>query len=114
GGKWELYIGGAAGAHIRKGDLLCTVGSHAEVLRITGRFLQYYRENAKYLERTYGFVARVGVEKIRSVVIDDSEGIAERLDAALQRSVDAHRDPWLEADAPATANQFKQLLPIVQ
>ncbi|HEY6078914.1 MAG TPA: nitrite reductase large subunit NirB, partial [Polyangiaceae bacterium] len=46
GGKWELYIGGAAGAHIRKGDLLCTVGSHAEVLRITGRFLQYYRENA--------------------------------------------------------------------
>jgi nitrite reductase (NADH) large subunit len=114
GGKWEIYVGGAAGAHIRKGDLLCTVTTHADVLRITGRFLQYYRENAKYLERTYGFVARVGVEKIRSVVVDDSEGIAERLDAALQRSVDAHRDPWLEADAPATANQFRQLLPIVQ
>ena len=27
GGKWEIYIGGAAGAHIRKGDLLCTVDS---------------------------------------------------------------------------------------
>ena len=25
GGRWEIYIGGAAGAHIRKGDLLCTV-----------------------------------------------------------------------------------------
>ncbi len=114
GGKWEIYVGGAAGAHIRKGDLLCTVTTHADVLRIAGRFLQYYRENAKYLERTYGFVARVGVEKLRSVVVDDSEGIAERLDQAMQRSVDAYRDPWLEADAPATANQFKQLLPIVQ
>src|SRR5262249_48187626 len=60
GGKWEIYVGGAAGAHVRKGDLLCTVGSHEEVLQMSGRFLQYYRENAKYLERTYGFVARVG------------------------------------------------------
>src|SRR4029077_15551648 len=25
GGRWEIYVGGAAGAHIRKGDLLCTV-----------------------------------------------------------------------------------------
>ena len=27
GGKWEIYVGGAAGAHIRKGDLLCTSDS---------------------------------------------------------------------------------------
>lgn len=114
GGKWELYIGGAAGAHVRKGDLLCTVGSEEEVLRISGRFIQYYRENAKYLERTYGFVERVGVEKIRAVVVLDSEGIAAELDAALQRSVDAYRDPWLEAQAPATPNQFASHLPIVQ
>jgi nitrite reductase (NADH) large subunit len=114
GGKWELYIGGAAGAHVRKGDLLCSVGSDEEAIRIAGRFLQYYRENAKYLERTYGFVARVGLEKIRQVVIDDSEGIAERLDAAMQRSVDAYRDPWKEGETPATVNQFRQQLPIVQ
>jgi nitrite reductase (NADH) large subunit len=114
GGKWEIYVGGAAGAHVRKGDLLCTVGSHAEVLRISGRFIQYYRENAKYLERTYGFVDRVGIAKIRAVVVDDSEGIAESLDRALERSVEAYRDPWQEALAPATANQFASRLPIVQ
>jgi nitrite reductase (NADH) large subunit len=114
GGKWEIYVGGAAGAHVRKGDLLCSVGSEEEVLRIAGRFLQYYRENAKYLERTYGFVARVGIEKIRAVVIDDSEGIASRLDADLQRSVDAYQDPWREAAAPVTPNQFRATLPIVQ
>jgi nitrite reductase (NADH) large subunit len=114
GGKWEIYVGGAAGAHVRKGDLLCTVSSNADVLGVTGRFLQYYRENAKYLERTYAFVARVGIEKIRAVVVDDGEGIVARLDEAIQRSVDAHRDPWLEANVPATANQFAGVLPIVQ
>jgi nitrite reductase (NADH) large subunit len=112
-GKWELYIGGAAGSHIRKGDLLCVVESHEAVLRLAGRFFQYYRENAKYLERTYGFVERVGIEPIRQVVVEDSEGIAARLDAAIQASVDAYVDPWLEANKPATANQFRTLLPVV-
>ena len=114
GGRWEIYVGGAAGAHVRKGDLLCTVGSENDVVRIAGRFLQYYRENARYLERTYGFVARIGIEKIRAVVVDDSEGIAERLDAALERTIAAYYDPWEEAQAPVTANQFRGVLPVVQ
>ena len=112
-GKWEIYVGGAAGAHIRKGDLLCVVDSHDEVLLIMGRFMQYYRENAKYLERTYGFLERVGVEKIRAIVVEDSEGIAARLDAAIQESVDAYVDPWLEANQNATPNQFiSQIAPV--
>ncbi len=41
--------------------------SHDEVLKYAARFMQYYRENAKYLERTYGFVERIGIEKIRAV-----------------------------------------------
>jgi nitrite reductase (NADH) large subunit len=114
GGKWEIYVGGAAGAHVRKGDILCVVDSHEDVLTYAGRFMQYYRENAKYLERTYGFVGRVGITKIRAVVVDDSEGIAARLDEQMQKSVDAYRDPWLEAHTPATPNQFASLLPVVQ
>jgi len=114
GGRWELYVGGAAGAHVRKGDLLAVVGSHDDALKYMGRFMQYYRENGRYLERTYGFVERVGISKIRAVVVDDSEGIAARLDAAMQKSVDAHVDPWREAYAPKTENQFTSLLPIVQ
>ncbi len=110
GGRWELYVGGAAGAHVRRGDLLCTVGSHEEALTLIGRFMQYYRENAKYLERTYGFVERIGIEAIRAIVVEDSEGIAERLDAAIQASVDAYVDPWLEAREPATVNQFHSVL----
>jgi nitrite reductase (NADH) large subunit len=45
--------------------------------------------------------------------VDDSEGIAARLDAAMQATVDAYVDPWLEADRPATANQFVSTLPVL-
>jgi nitrite reductase (NADH) large subunit len=109
-GKWEIYVGGAGGSHVRKGDLLCVVDSEDDVLRISGRFMQYYRENAKYKERTYTFVERVGIERVRAVVVDDSEGIAQSLDAAMQSSVDAAYDPWKEAIAPKTANQFASVI----
>jgi nitrite reductase (NADH) large subunit len=108
GGKWEIYVGGAAGGSVRKGDLLCTVASHDEVLRMMGRFMQYYREHGKYLERSYHFVERLGIEKIRKILVDDSEGIAARLDADIQKAVDAYVDPWKEAEAPAYPNQFTE------
>jgi nitrite reductase (NADH) large subunit len=106
GGKWEIYVGGAAGASVRKGDLLCTVTTHDEVLTIMGRFMQYYREHGKYLERTYHFLERIGIEKVRAVVVEDREGIAARLDAEIQKAVDSYRDPWKEAEAPAYPRQF--------
>ncbi|MET8140979.1 nitrite reductase large subunit NirB [Sphaerisporangium sp. NPDC005288] len=113
GGRWEIYVGGAAGAHIRKGDLLATVGTAEEVITLTGRFLQYYRENANWLERTYAFVPRVGIERIREVVVDDADGIAAGLDQAVQASVDAYRDPWQEGREPVTPGQFRPALPLL-
>ncbi|GLY00564.1 nitrite reductase large subunit NirB [Actinoplanes sp. NBRC 101535] len=112
GGKWEIYVGGAAGAHIRKGDLLATVGSADEVIVLTGRFLQYYRENANWLERTYTFVPRIGIDRIREIVVDDTDGIAAALDTAVEVAVQAYRDPWKERAEPATPGQFRKSLPL--
>jgi len=112
GGRWEIYVGGAAGAHIRKGDLLCTVDDAETAKLITGRFLQYYRENAKWLERTYSFVPRVGLDLIKAVVVEDSEGIAERLDAAVQEHADTYVDPWTQGADPVTPGQFRTSLPL--
>ena len=107
GRRWEIYVGGAAGALVRKGDVLCTVDSHDEVLQITGRFMQYYREHARWRERTYDFVPRIGLDELRAIVVDDRDGIAARLDAEMQRSIDDYVEPWqTEAASPATANQF--------
>jgi nitrite reductase (NADH) large subunit len=110
-GKWEIYVGGAAGSAIRKGDVLCTVDGEDEVMKITGRFMQWYRENAKYKERTHTFMERMGLERAKAVVVDDSEGIAAALDAAMDASCAAVKDPWKERTAPKTENQFASLVP---
>jgi nitrite reductase (NADH) large subunit len=112
GGRWEIYIGGAAGAHIRKGDLLATVDDPDLVVTLSGRFMQYYRENAKWLERTYAFVPRVGADFLREVIVEDSLGIAADLDARMQTSIDNYKDPWQEGAAPATPGQFRTALPL--
>ena len=47
-----------------------------------------------------------GIERIRAVVVQDSDGIAAALDAAMEESIAATFDPWTERDDPKTANQF--------
>ncbi len=112
-GKWEIYIGGAAGAHVRKGDLLAVVESHEAAIMLTDRFLQYYIENARYLERTYGFVERLGIAPLRAILVDDSEGIATQLETTLKVQLDAYVDPWEEAVINKTTNQFRSELAVV-
>ena len=84
-----------------------------EVITLTGRFLQYYRENANWLERTYAFVPRVGIERIRAIVVDDADGIAADLDARMQKSVSSYRDPWAESRKHLESNQFRPSLPLI-
>jgi nitrite reductase (NADH) large subunit len=113
GGKWEIYLGGAAGGTVRKGDLLCTVDSHADVLKYMGRFIQHYRENAKYMERSYGFLERIGIERLRDVLVNDSDGICARLDAEIDTAVAAYKDPWAtDAAQPAHEAQFTGAVPV--
>jgi nitrite reductase (NADH) large subunit len=112
-GRWEIYVGGAAGAHIRKGDLLATVDSHDEVLRLAGRFIQYYRENAKWLERTYAFVPRIGIEELRRILVDEADGICTGLEERIEAAVAGYRDPWQERTAPKSRAQFAPSLPLL-
>jgi len=106
GGEWEVSVGGAAGAHVRKTDVLCRVKTKEEALRVIGRFLIYYRDNAKWLERTYDFAPRIGIEKLREIVVEDSLGIGTQLDAEVEKTAAAYVDPWLERDNPAYPGQF--------
>ncbi|MFB4164412.1 nitrite reductase large subunit NirB [Alteribacillus sp. JSM 102045] len=94
-GAWELYVGGNGGVDLRGGDLFCKVNTKEELVDIISAFLQYYRENARYLERTSHFVERVGLDHMKEVVLEDPEGrkqLIERLEVALSTG----RDPWKE------------------
>jgi nitrite reductase (NADH) large subunit len=112
-GGWQIYVGGAAGASVRQGDILATVETHDEAIKITGRFLQYYRENANWLERTYDFVPRMGLDYLIAVVVDDTEGLAEGLDARMQEAVDLYADPWATDQTEQVPGQFHDALPLV-
>jgi len=91
---WEIYVGGNGGMKVRVADLLAKVSSADEVMEYTTAFLQYYREEAHYLERTATWIERVGIDDIRNKIVDDP---AERQRLA-QRFAEAQKhaqiDPW--------------------
>jgi len=108
GGEWEVSVGGAAGAHVRKTDVLCRVQTKEEALRVIGRFLIYYRDNAKWLERTYDFVPRLGIEQVRDIIVNDSARHRRSARCEVEKTIAAYVDPWLERDNPAFAGQFDE------
>ncbi len=106
-GGWQVRIGGAAGASVREADILDTVETKAEAMRLSTTFLQYYRENADYKERTYDFVPRIGLDEIKRIVTDETIGAALRERFRLAKA--ATVDPWLERDDPYHPRQFTDL-----
>jgi nitrite reductase (NADH) large subunit len=107
---WQVRVGGAAGGNVREADVLCTVGSRAEALRVATTFLQFYREHADFKERTYDFVPRVGLERIREAVLGEESGAALRERFRLAKA--ATSDPWLERATPYHPRQFTDLDPV--
>jgi nitrite reductase (NADH) large subunit len=111
-GSWQVVVGGAAGKSVRKADLLITVETTEEALESCELFFQYYRENGNYLERTYDFVERLGIETIRKETVYAPEAEKQKLLDRLQRSKAIAKDAWLEREAPVNATQFVQIQPL--
>ena len=108
-GSWQVVVGGAAGKRVRKADLLTTVETTEEALEISCVFFQYYREHANYLERTYDFIERVGIEKVRRETVYAPEAQKAALLERLRKSKELSFDAWTEGSKPKTASQFVQI-----
>ena len=111
-GSWQVVVGGAAGKKVRKADLLVTVESAEEALQAAALFFQYYRENANYLERTYDFVERLGIERVRRETIYAAVAVQQGLRDRLRKSKANSKDAWLEGDQPRHPSQFVQIQPM--
>ncbi len=111
-GSWQVVVGGAAGKNVRKADLLITVETTEEALQAALLFFQYYRENANYLERTYDFVQRLGIEKVRKETVYAPEVERNKLLDRLRRSKAISKDAWLERESPVNPTQFVQIEPM--
>ena len=110
--SWQVVVGGAAGKGVRKADLLLTVETTEEALEAAETFFQYYRENANYLERTYDFVERLGIEKVRKETVYAPEATRQALRERLHKSKAKSYDAWLERELPADPTQFVQIQPL--
>jgi len=106
---YELHVGGNGGVKVRATDFLCAVKTPEEVLEYCAAFLQIYREEAHYLERTAPWVERVGLSYIKQRVVEDAEGrqkAAERFRYAQRFS---QIDPWAERAKGVDAHEFAPL-----
>ncbi len=91
---YELSVGGNGGIKVRATDFLCKVATEQEAMQYCAAFIQLYREEARYLERTAPWIERVGVEYVRARIADDAAGrdaLAERFAFSQQFMQD---DPW--------------------
>lgn len=113
-GSWQVVVGGAAGKSVRKADLLITVETTEEALEAAEVFFQYYREQANYLERTYDFVERLGIEKVRRETVYAPEHVRAALLDRLSKSKALSYDAWQEGKNPKNATQFVQIQPMEQ
>ncbi|MFJ9854084.1 nitrite reductase large subunit NirB [Streptomyces sp. NPDC101150] len=95
---WNLYVGGNGGADPRHADLLAQDLSDAELIRLIDRFLMFYIRTADRLERTSAWLERIegGLDHVRDVVVHDSLGLCDELEALMAAHVSHYRDEWAE------------------
>jgi nitrite reductase (NADH) large subunit len=106
---YDVVVGGNGGVEVRVTDHLVRVATEEEVLEYVGAFLQLYREEARYLERTAPWVARKGIDYVRRRIVEDADerrALHERF-LVSQRSVQS--DPWAQRAGGAEAHEYRVL-----
>lgn len=91
---WNLYIGGNGGMTPRHAELLAGDLDDETLVRYIDRFLMFYIRTADRLQRTAPWVEEHGIEHLREVICDDSLGLAEEFEAAVERHVDGYACEW--------------------
>ncbi|MCB1964216.1 MAG: NAD(P)/FAD-dependent oxidoreductase, partial [Rhodocyclaceae bacterium] len=107
---YEIYVAGNGGIKTEVAQFFCKVQTDEEVKEISGAFLQLYREEGYYLERTVHYIERVGLDYVKKQILDDEakrKALYERLLFALQD----YADPWQEhAEKPELRRAFEDFV----
>jgi nitrite reductase (NADH) large subunit len=111
---FDLLVGGNGGIELRGTDKLCHVATEAEVLEYCAAFMQLYREDARYLDRTAPWIERVGIAYVRGRIVDDAEGRRALAATFAYAQSFLQDDPWAErANQGVDATEFKPLAALV-
>ena len=106
---YDMVVGGNGGIELRGTDPLCRVATEAEVLEYACAFLQIYREEGRYLERTAPWVERVGMDYVKKRVVEDEAGRKAAYARFIHSQTYAQIDPWAERVQGLEAHEFQSL-----
>ena len=106
---YEVYVAGNGGIKTEVAEFLCKVKNDDEVMEYSAAYLQLYREEGWYLERTVHFTQRVGLDYVKRRIVDDEVSrreLRERLLYAVQGAI----DPWAERAQGVASHEFTPLV----
>ncbi len=108
---WEIYVGGNGGIKTEVAEFLVKVKTAEEVLEYSGAFIQVYREEARYLDRTVHWMQRVGMDYIKKRVLEDEAG-RKALYQRLLYALSVEKDPWAERVKDGVAKHEFEVLSV--
>jgi len=106
---YELHIGGNGGVKVRATDVLCRVDTEEEAIKYAAAFIQLYREDARYLERTAPWLERVGLSFIKERIVENTESCAALHKRFLESQEVSQIDPWEERAKGVESHEFEPL-----
>ncbi|WP_238133061.1 nitrite reductase large subunit NirB [Vibrio cincinnatiensis] len=93
---WNLYVGGNGGMRPRHGDLFAVDLSKDELVMLIDRVLMFYVRTADRLQRTSVWLDNLegGISYLKQVIVEDSLGVCEQLEAQMQHVIDTYQCEW--------------------
>jgi nitrite reductase [NAD(P)H] large subunit len=106
---FQVGVGGAAGMDVKATEPLAAVATEAEAVELVVAFVQLYREHARYLDRPYKWLAKVGLDWVKARIVDDPENRAALVARFDHSQTIYQKDPWAERAQGAAGHEFAPL-----
>jgi len=110
---WNLYVCGNGGMRPRHAELFATDLDDETLVRYIDRLLMFYVETADRLQRTSVWRENLegGLEYLQAVVIEDSLGIANKLEARMEHIAATYQCEWkTTVEDPEKLKRFRSFV----
>jgi nitrite reductase (NADH) large subunit len=107
---WEIHIAGNGGIKVRVTDFFCKVATDEELFFYIKAIMQFYREDAYYLERTAHWVERVGLEYVKEAILSDKNTAEIYVQRFEESQKYAQVDPWQQSIDSGFTKEFEPIV----
>jgi len=110
---WNLYVCGNGGMKPRHGDLFAVDLDTKTLIKYTDRILSFYARTADRLQRTSMWMDNMegGLTYLQDIIINDSLGINDALEAQMKTVIDTYQCEWKTAlENPESRKRFRQFV----